>query len=330
MAVGGTVLSKRKIQKLVNGKYVRAWDDPRLYTLPALRRRGVPPGAILAFVNELGVTKATSNIEIKRLETSIRRYLEMTVPRLMLVQDPIKIIIDDLPEDHLEMLESPFSKDPSYGTHTIPFTKTVYIERSDFREVDSPDYFRLAPGKSVGLLKVPYPISATTFEKDPASGLVTLVHAKYEKPVDGGAPKKPKSWIHWVASSPAHNSPVKAEIRVFNQLFKSDNPAAHPGGFLKDINPHSEEIFPNAMIETGFDEICRRAPWPAEAGEKSLQDQSKSTDGAEDENKRFANPETIRFQGMRMGYFCVDKDCATEGKVILNRIVSLKEDTGKD
>ena len=347
--VGGTVLSKRKIQKLVNDKYVRGWDDPRLYTLPALRRRGVPPGAILSFVNELGVTKATTNIEIKRFETSVRRYLEITVPRLMLVLDPLKIIIDDLPDHHLEMLESPFSKDPSYGTHTIPFTNTVYIERSDFREVDSPDYFRLAPGKSVGLLKVPFPITATTFEKDPSTGHVTLVHAKYEKPADGSAPKKPKSWIHWVASSSTHNSPVKAEVRVFNPLFRSDNPAAHAEGFLADINPHSEEIYPNAMIETGFEEICRRAPWPAEAGEKALQHpkHNSTVTGTESEQKGdnsknqhvTTRPETIRFQGMRMGYFCVDKDSpspptaptGTENrKAILNRIVSLKEDTGKD
>ena len=113
--MGGTVLSKRKIQKLVQNRYVRSWDDPRLYTLPALRRRGIPPGAILSFVNELGVTKATSNIEIKRFETSIRRYLEFTVPRLMVVLDPIRVIIDDLPDDHLEMIELPFSKDPAYG-----------------------------------------------------------------------------------------------------------------------------------------------------------------------------------------------------------------------
>ena len=340
--VGGTVLSKRKIQKLVNDKYVRGWDDPRLYTLPALRRRGVPPGAILSFVNELGATKATTNIEIKRFETSVRRYLEITVPRLMVVLDPLKIIIDDLPSDHLELLESPFSKDPTYGTHSIPFTKTVCIEHSDFREVDSPDYFRLAPGKSVGLLKVPYPITATSVEKDPVTGLVALVHARYDKPLDGSAPKKPKSFIHWVAEYPAHNSPVKAEIRVINPLFKSDNPAAHPDGFLKDINPHSEEIFPNAMIETGFAEIYRRVPWPAEAGEKQLSNQDtppKDPEGKdeivpkEDQGnsspRPHANPETIRFQGMRMGYFCVDKE-STEEKVVLNRIVSLKEDTGKD
>ncbi len=119
--VSGTVLSKRKIIELVNKKHVRAWDDPRLYTLIALRRRGVPPGAILSFVNELGVTKATSNIELKRFETSVRQYLELTVPRLMLVLEPLAVIIDDLPEDYLDMVDVPFSKDPAYGVRIFPF-----------------------------------------------------------------------------------------------------------------------------------------------------------------------------------------------------------------
>lgn len=116
--ISGTVLSKRKIIELVNGKQVSGWDDPRLYTLIALRRRGVPPGAILSFVNELGVTKATTNIEIKRFEQSVRRYLETTVPRLMLVLEPIPVIIDNLPDDYVEMVEMPFSKDPTYGVCT--------------------------------------------------------------------------------------------------------------------------------------------------------------------------------------------------------------------
>ena len=204
----GTVLSKRKLSKLVKEGYVRAWDDPRLYTLIALRRRGIPPSAILSFVNDLGVTKNVTNIEISRFEQTIRSSLELTVPRLMMVLDPIEVIIDDLPDDHLEMLENPFSKDPSFGvgpsscifkdlmlisqTHHLPFTKRVYIDRSDFREVDSPEYFRMAPGKPVGLLKVPYPVVATSFEKD-QTGRVTVIHAHYDKPADGSAPKKPKA-----------------------------------------------------------------------------------------------------------------------------------------
>lgn len=165
----------------------------------------------------------------------------------------------------------------------------------------------MAPGKPVGLLKVPYPVVATSFEKDD-TGRVTLIHAHYDKPADGSAPKKPKAFIQWVANSPAHNSPIKAEARLFNPLFKSNNPSAHPSGdFLNDINPDSEDIFPNAMIEVGFDDIRQRAPWPKEQS---------STGTA-------AGPEGVRFQAMRTAYFAMDKD--TTDKVVLNRIVNLKE-----
>lgn len=335
LSVSGTILSKRKISKLVSEGYVRGWDDPRLYTLPALRRRGIPPRAILSFVNELGVTKAAAVIEVKRFETSVRRYLEATVPRLMLVLNPIKVIIDNLPDDHCEMLEMPFSKDPSYGVHSVPFTKTVYIERSDFREHDAPDYFRLAPGKTVGLLKVPFPITATSVEKIESTGALVAVHATYEKPDEGVPPKKPKGWIHWVAESPVHQSPIHVKARIINPLFKSANPSTHPNGFLSDINPSSEEVFSNAMIETGLEEIRRRAPWPAEAGEKEAAAASSKVDGTaapastgDAHGLSGGPPETVRFQGMRMGYFCVDKD--TNGdEIILNQIVSLKEDAGK-
>ena len=311
--------------KLVEDKIVRGWDDPRLYTLIALRRRGVPPGAILSFVNELGVSTTNAIIQLARFEQSVRRYLELTVPRLMLVLDPIPVIIDDLPADFCEELEVPFSpKDPAMGAHTVPFTRTVYIDRSDFREVDSKDYFRLAPGKAVGLLKVPYPIKATSFTKDEATGLVSEVHASYEKPAEpGGTFKKPKTYIQWVAESPTHKSPVRAEVRVFSPLFKSENPDAAEGGFLADVNPKSEEIFPNAMVETGLNEVRRRAPWPEEAGE-----QTKDAKGGTVEGRVACGPESVRFQGLRVAYFCVDQD-STEDKLVLNRIVSLKEDAGK-
>ena len=349
LSVTGTVLSKRKIKKLITNGKVTGYDDPRLYTLTALRRRGVPPGAILSFVNELGVTKATTNIQTKRFEASVRRYLETSVPRLMVVLDPVKVIIDDLPDDHVEMVDLPFAKDLGVGTHTVPFTKVVYIDRSDFREVDSPDYFRLAPGKMVGLMKAPYPITATTIDKDPVTGHIIAVHANYEKPAEGSAPKKPKSWIHWVGVSPRHNSPIKAKVRIINSLFKSDNPAALGDGLLDDVNPDSETYFSNAMIEVGFEEIRRRAPWPAEAGEKSIEEQIPrnvdvgTAEGQKDTPKAATitdlstgevkpavpGPEAVRFQGMRMGYFCVDKDTTNES-LVLNRIVSLKEDSGKD
>ena len=308
------MLSKRKIAKLVDDGIVRGWDDPRLFTLVALRRRGVPPGAILSFINELGVSTALTNIQIVRFEQSVRRYLEQTVPRLMLILDPITVFIDNLSDDHVEEIELPFGKDPAMGVHHVPFTKTVYIDRSDFREVDSKDYFRLAPGKSVGLMKVPFPITATSFEKDENTGLVTIVHATYEKPVVEGTPfKKPKTYIQWVAVSPTHSSPVEAEVRVFHPLFRSEDPDAVPGGFITDINPDSEEIFTHAVIETGFHEVRRRAPWPAEEGEKKVE---------------VAGVESVRFQGLRVAYFAVDGDSKGD-RVVLNRIVGLKEDSGK-
>jgi glutaminyl-tRNA synthetase len=312
--VSGTVLSKRKIKKLVDDGHVSGWDDPRIYTLVALRRRGIPPGAILSFVNELGVTTAKTNIQIVRFEQSIRKYLEMTVPRLMLVLDPIKVIIDDLPDDHVEEVENAFGpKDVDMGSHKVPFTKIVYIDRDDFREEDSKDFFRMAPGKPVGLLKVPYPITAKSFKKDETTGLVTEIHASYDKPPEGEKIKKPKAYIHWVAESPAHKSPVKTEARVFNQLFKSDNPDTVEPSFLADIREDSLKVYPNAMLEVGFTEIEQRRPWPQEAGESK---------------KENCGPESVRFQAMRLGYFCMDKD-STEGKVVLNRIVSLKEDAAK-
>ncbi|PVH88058.1 glutaminyl-tRNA synthetase-like protein [Cadophora sp. DSE1049] len=299
LSIAGTVLSKRKIMKLVNGGYVRGWDDPRLYTLIAIKRRGVPPGAILEFVNELGVTTSPTTIQLARFDQTIRRYLERTVPRLMLVLDPIPVVIEDAEELELELPFSP--KIPAMGSHKVKFTKTVYIERSDFREVDSKEYFRLAPGKSVGLLQVPYPIKAVSFTKD--GDKVTEIRAVYDK--EG---KKPKTYIHWVAEGSRN-----VEVRIHNALFKSEKPDNAPGGFLEDINPNSEEIWPNAMIESGFDEVKRRAPWPEAAGESELGK---------------GGLESVRFQAMRVAYMAMDSDSIGD-KIVLNRIVSLKEDAGK-
>ncbi|KAI1659735.1 tRNA synthetases class I, catalytic domain-containing protein [Daldinia decipiens] len=154
----GTIMSKRDIRCLIEKGIVRGWDDPRLYTLKALRRRGIPPGALLSFINELGVTTATSFIEMKRFEQSVRRYLERTVPRLMLVLDPVPVVIEDAEEQDLDISFS--AKDPKMGSHKLRLTRRVYIDRFDFRQVDSKDYFRLAPGKTVGLLHMPYPVKA--------------------------------------------------------------------------------------------------------------------------------------------------------------------------
>lgn len=300
--ITGTLLSKRKIAKLVTGGYVRGWDDPRLYTLIAIRRRGVPPGAILEFVKELGVTTGETNIQLKRFDQTVRKYLELTVPRLMLVLDPVPVVIEDAEEIELEIPFSP--KVPAFGTHKIKLTKTVYIDRSDFREVDSKDYYRLAPGKSVGLLNLPFPIKATTFTKE--GDVITEIRAVYDK--EG---RKPKTYIQWVPEGSK-----KAEVRIHNPLFKSEKPDDVEGGFLNDINPDSEQIWPNALIEPGIDEVRKRAPWPeAEGtGESSLGE---------------GGLESVRFQGVRIAYFCMDRNDSVGDKVVLNRIVSLKEDAGK-
>ncbi|ATY59240.1 glutaminyl-tRNA synthetase [Cordyceps militaris] len=300
LKLDGTVLSKRDLRRLVEEKVVRGWDDPRLYTLKGIRRRGIPPAALLAFIYELGVTTALTSINIKRFEQSIRRCLEKDVPRLMLVLDPVRVVIEDAEEQDLDIPFLP--RDPKMGSHKIRLTKSVYIDRSDFREVDSKDYFRLAPGKIVGLLHMPYPIKAISFTKDEATGAVTEIQAVFDK--DG---KKPKTFIQWVPEG----SP-KAEVRIHAALFKSDQPKSVPGGFMNDINPDSEIIWPNAMIETGFYEVRRRAPWPEAEGEKT----------------RECGPESIRFQGMRVAYFACDSD-STDDKIVLNRIVALKEDSSK-
>ncbi|KAM3434142.1 hypothetical protein MY4824_005601 [Beauveria thailandica] len=298
--VTGTVMSKRVLKALVENKVVRGWDDPRLYTLIALRRRGIPPGAILSFINELGVTTARTFIQVARFEQSVRRYLEQTVPRLMVVLDPIPVTIQDH-EETLE-LDAPFSpKDPSLGTHKISFTKKIYIDRSDFRDVDDKSYFRLAPGKTVGLLQGPSPIRVVSYTKDEATGKVTGIHAVFDKTT------KPKAYIQWVPEGS-----IKAEARVYAPLFKSENPMAAEGGFLNDVNPNSETIYADALIEAAYAEVRQRAPWPTTAGE----------------TKTDAGPETIRFQALRVGYFAVDSDTSDE-KVVLNQIVPLKEDSGK-
>ncbi|ANB12035.1 glutamine--tRNA ligase [Sugiyamaella lignohabitans] len=317
--VTGTIMSKRKILKLVNDKIVRGWDDPRLFTLVAIRRRGVPPGAVLSFIAELGVTTTNSTIQASRFENSVRKYLEDSTPRLMMIPDPVPVILDNLPEDHLEFVSVPFKPgNPDFGEHTVPFTRTVYVDRSDFREEASKDYFRLAPGQSVGLLKVPHNIRVTSFKKDD-NGLVTEIHAHYENDIPF---KKPKTFIQWVAHAPAHNSPVRiAETRLFNQLFKSENPDSNPDGYLADINPDSEIILRNSIIETGFFEVKERSPW-------TITKPGEEKDILAGHDKKGA-PEAVRFQALRVGYFCLDKD-STPDSIVLNRIVTLKEDTAKN
>lgn len=277
--VSNTIMSKRGLEKLVELKIVRGWDDPRLYTLSGLRRRGVPPGAILSFINELGVTTARSVIQMSRFEQSIRRYLEVDIPRLMLVLDPIRVIIDDLKDLAGRDFEGPFSaKRPEMGHRKLALSKTIYIDRSDFREVDDPDYYRLAPGKTVGLFQIPYPIRAVSFTKG-VDGRVEEVCAVLEP--DG---RKPKAFIQWVPEGSRN-----VQVRIHGRLFQSEDPSSVEGGFLNDIDPSSETVYHAALIEKGFSEIRRTAPWPRPSSGTGV-----------------SGPEDVRFQALRVAYFVSD------------------------
>jgi len=347
--IEGTVMSKRKILALVNEGYVLGWDDPRLYTLIALRRRGVPPGAIISFVSTLGVSTAPSNIETARFEQVVRSYLEGTAPRLLMVVHPLKVTIQNLPEDYVHMIEKPLHpKVPELGSSVIPFTRTIYIERDDFRLEDSKDYFRLAPGKTVGLFQAPYPITCISFELDPATGQVKELFCRLE---NGPDVKKPKAFIQWVAEHVPSNSPVIVdETRIFHRLFKSDHPSSD---YKSDINPDSLETVRGAMVEVGFWPLAKRSIVETrkesklrtdKALEENVAPASALPDTPHATSEQLVGVECVRFQGLRVAYFTVDKDsriaCLDEEEsvkpgrrqgdfLVLNRIVTLKEDTGK-
>lgn len=314
--ITGTIMSKRKIAKLVKENHVRSWDDPRLYTLESLRRRGVPPGAILSFINTLGVTTADTNIQSMRFDSSIRQYLDITTPRLMMIENPIKVVLDNVNEDFEELIEMPYKPgDDKFGSREIPLTKVIYIDANDFRNETSDGYFRLAPNQPVGLMRVPFNIKVNSVEKD-SNGNATVIHVDYLN--DSATHKKPKAFIQWIPESKKFNSPVLiSEIRSYNQLFKSENPLAHPEGFIADLNPDSEQVIKNSMIEPAFLDIKAKSPlnMPYPDEKFSIKEES--------------GLETVRFQALRLGYFCLDKD-STDKKIILNRIVTLKEDSSKN
>jgi glutaminyl-tRNA synthetase len=337
----GTITSKRKILKLVREGYVQDWDDPRLYTLLALRRRGIPPGAILSFVNQLGVTTATTSIEGKRLDQTVRQYLETSTPRLMMLLEPLKITLDNVPDDFYLDLERPLHpKEPSMGKAKVPFTKTLYIDASDFRTEDAKDYFRLAPGKTVGLLNAPFPVTCTSFKASSTNptGVAEIV-CRYEDPTFGGeAGKKTKTYIQWIAEHKPSSSPVTIdEVRLFRPLFTTANPAATTN-FLEHVDRDSMDRINGAMIEPGFWSVAQQALSEAKSqAEKRTSGKlggntTHDSQGAPDRTaKQLYGNEVVRFQAMRIAYFCLDNRDADldQKRIVLNRIVSLKEDSAK-
>ncbi|HEY9165411.1 MAG TPA: glutamine--tRNA ligase/YqeY domain fusion protein [Candidatus Kryptonia bacterium] len=286
-----TVMSKRKLLQLVQDGNVSGWNDPRMPTLSGLRRRGYTPEAIRMFADRIGVSKADSIIDVSVLEDCLRADLNKRAKRVMAVLHPLKLVIDNYPDKHVEELEAVNNpEDQSMGTRKIPFSKILYIEQDDFRENPPKKYFRLSPGAEVRL-RYAYIIKCTNFVKDPTTGVITEVHCTYDPETKSGSPasqRKVKGTIHWVSAQHA----VDGEARVYDRLFSVEDPAGE--NWKSFINPNSLEIVSNCKLEPGL-----------------------ST----------AKPQD-RFQFERLGYYCVDDD-SKPGRLIFNRTVTLRDTWAK-
>jgi glutaminyl-tRNA synthetase len=284
------MMSKRKLRKMVETGVVRGWDDPRLTTLRGLRRRGVTPEAIINFVTGTGETKNDSWVEMAQFEAIIRDDLNKRALRRMAVLRPLKLVIDNYPEDQTEELDAINNpEDPNAGTRKVKFSKVIYIEQDDFRETPPPKYYRLFPGNEVRL-RYAYFVKCTHVVKD-ENGEVIEVHATYDPSTHGGDSadgRKVKSTIHWVSAEHA----IRAEVRIYNQLFTVERP--DDGELEGIINPKSLETLENAYVE------------PALADAKT--------------------GDNIQFE--RTGYFCLDPD-STPAKPVFNLTVNLKDTWAK-
>jgi glutaminyl-tRNA synthetase len=294
LSITYTLLSKRKLLQLVQEKRVSGWDDPRMPTLSGLRRRGFTPDAIRAFVAAAGVSRTNGSTDIEMLEHFQRDDLNRHAQRGMAVLRPLKLVIDNYPEGKEEFVEVANNpEDASAGMRQVPFSREIYIEQDDFREVPPPKYYRLSPAKEVRLRNA-YFITAQSVVKD-ASGNVVEVHCTYDPASRGGnSPdgRKVKSTIHWVSTKHA----VSAEVRLYEKLFTKPDPNDYPegGSFLDNLNPDSLEVIADAKLEPS---LAR-----AKVGD--------------------------RFQFERVGYFCLDPD-SKDGKLVFNRTLSLKDSWAK-
>jgi len=285
-------MSKRKLRKLVEMRIVSGWDDPRLTTLRGLRRRGVTPEAIKEFIYQTGETKNNSWVELSQLEACIRDDLNKYAQRRMAVLRPVKLVIDNYPDDKTEWIDAVNNpEDASAGKRQIPFSKYLYIEQDDFRESPPPKYYRLFPGNEVRL-RYAYLITCTSVVYDSETGNIAEIHCLYDPETRGGDPpdgRKIKSTIHWVSAPQSK----KVEIRLYDQLFTVENPDL--GEDVNSIiNPHSLEILNTCYVEPSL--------LTAQVGE--------------------------RFQFERNGYFCVDPD-SDQNTLVFNRTVTLRDSWAK-
>ncbi|MCZ2077255.1 MAG: glutamine--tRNA ligase/YqeY domain fusion protein [Bryobacterales bacterium] len=290
-----TVLSKRKLLTLVQKGYVSGWDDPRMPTLSGIRRRGYTPEAIRRFCNSIGVSKTNGVIEYSLLEHHLREDLNKRAARVMAVIDPLRLVIDNYPDDLVEEMEAVNNpEDAAMGTRRVPFSKVLLIERDDFREDPPKQYYRLSPGREVRL-RYAYLVTCTHIVKDEATGEILEIHCTYDPATRGGnAPdgRKVKSTIHWVSASHA----LDFEARLYDTLFLDVNTGEENEAedFTASLNPNSLQVRPSAKIEPS---VQGAAP------------------GA-------------RYQFERVGYFCVDRDSTPE-KLVFNRTVQLRDTWAK-
>jgi len=288
-----TVMSKRKLRRLVEEGYVVGWDDPRMPTIAGLRRRGYTPETIRNFCERIGVAKTNSVVDIRFLEHCIREDLNVRAPRTMAVLRPLKLVIDNYPVDMVEEMESENNpEDPTSGMRKIPFSRIIYIEQEDFCEDPPKKYFRLAPGREVRL-KNAYIIKCEGFVRNEKTGEIKEVHCTYDPESKSGKPgakRKVKGTLHWVSAGHA----LKAEIRLYDHLLLDQNERAEEQeeekDFIKQLNPNSLEVLVDCLLEPSLAGVACGS----------------------------------RYQFMRKGYFCVDPD-STSDKLVFNRIVSLRD-----
>jgi glutaminyl-tRNA synthetase len=291
-----TILSKRKLLTLVEKGFVSGWDDPRMPTLSGLRRRGYSPEAIRLFCSRIGVSKTNGIIEYSLLEHSLREDLNLRAQRVMAVVDPVRVVIENYPDDLSEEMDAVNNpEDASAGSRKVPFSKVVYIERDDFREDPPKQYYRLSPGREVRL-RYAYLITCTGVVKDPVTGEIVEIRCTYDPATKGGnAPdgRKVKSTIHWVSAAHALNF----EARLYNELFRPEAASGEENGngdFTSLLNPNSLEVRSEAKIEPSV---------------------------------QTAAPGT-RYQFERLGYFCIDKESKPE-RLVFNRTVTLRDTWAK-
>ena len=286
-----TIMSKRKLKQLVDENHVDGWDDPRMPTISGLRRRGYSPESIRNFAEDVGVTKRDSIIDVIRLENALREDLNKRAPRVMGVLDPLKVVITNYPEGETEMLEAINNpEDPSAGKRDIPFSRELYIERSDFMEDPPRKFFRLGPGREVRL-RYAYFITCTDVIKNERGDVVEL-HCSYDPKTKGGsAPngRKVRGTIHWVSAQHA----VDAEIRLYDRLFLNENPD-EGGEYIQNLNPDSCQTLSNSKLEPSL-----------------------------------TIPDKCTYQFERNGYFVKDEKDSKQGKLVFNRAVSLRDSWAK-